>query len=159
MEIKDKNTLVHLLKERNLKVTFAESLTGGLIASELVSVSGASEVFGYGFVTYSDEAKQRILGVSKDILENQGAVSSECAAAMAAGARKKSGADIAVSVTGFAGPAAEGDNHPAGTVFLGVLSEKIQFVKEFHFKGDRNSVRKSTVEEAFSVLIELTKSV
>lgn len=96
--------VIDLLKEKDLKLSLAESLTGGMIAQRIVNVSGASEVFGYGFVTYSNKAKHKCLGVKKRTLKEQGAVSAKCAREMAKGACKASGADISISVTGLAGP-------------------------------------------------------
>ena len=158
MEMHITETIVRLLKEQHRSISFAESLTGGLIASTLVSVSGASEVFGYGFVTYSDEAKHCLLGVDQQILNEHGSVSPQCAAAMAKGALSRSGADIALSVTGFAGPADPKDYHPVGTVFMGLACRKTQLVKELHFTGSRNEIRTRTMEEAFAALLDFLRS-
>ncbi|MDR2753539.1 MAG: competence/damage-inducible protein A [Oscillospiraceae bacterium] len=117
----DKNlsaSVLHLLKSQAKTISFAESCTGGAVAKSLTDLPGASEVFGYGFVCYANEAKQRLLGVAPTTLATHGAVSAECAEAMAHGARAQSGADLAVSVTGVAGPSAQGTNKPAGLVYL-----------------------------------------
>ena len=111
--------VIDLLKEKDLKLSLAESLTGGMIAQRIVNVSGASEVFGYGFVTYSNKAKHKCLGVKKRSLKEQGAVSVKCAREMAKGACKASGADISISVTGLAGPGGGTKVTPVGTVFMG----------------------------------------
>ena len=111
--------VIDLLKEKDLKLSLAESLTGGMIAQRIVNVSGASEVFGYGFVTYSNKAKHKCLGVKKRTLKEQGAVSAKCAREMAKGACKASGADISISVTGLAGPGGGTKETPVGTVFMG----------------------------------------
>lgn len=110
--------VIDLLKEKDLKLSLAESLTGGMIAQRIVNVSGASEVFGYGFVTYSNKAKHKCLGVKKRTLKEQGAVSAKCAREMAKGACKASGADISISVTGLAGPGGGTKETPVGTVFM-----------------------------------------
>lgn len=114
--------LVRKLKEKNLKIAFAESCTGGLIAKKVTDISGASAVIGFSAVTYSNEAKSDILGVDRSLLEKYGAISRECAIAMAQGVQKLSGADIAVSTTGIAGPdACEGK--PVGLVYIGVCTK------------------------------------
>ena len=113
-----------LLRERKQTVTFAESLTGGLIAATFIENPGASAVIGESYVTYAEAAKQRLLGVKKETLRNDGVVSAACAAEMASGARIRSGADWAASATGFAGPDGGTEEKPVGTVFIGVSSAK-----------------------------------
>lgn len=147
--------VVEALIKKNKKITFAESLTGGLISQIFVSVSGASQVFGYGFVTYSDDAKCNMLGVDADCIREHGAVSSECAKQMAEGAYKKSGADISVSVTGFAGPGIGDEYEPVGTVFMGLCVNGITSVNKLHFEGGRQSVRVKTAEVVFKKLKEI----
>ena len=112
-------TVVRALKERGLHAAAAESCTGGLVAEKLTNVPGASEVFGYGFVTYANEAKQKLLGVGVDTLAKHGAVSPQVAAAMALGAQRVSGAELAVALTGIAGPGGALPGKPVGTVYLG----------------------------------------
>lgn len=146
--------VVKLLREQKKKISFAESLTGGMIADTLVSVPHASEVFGYGFVTYSDEAKQKVLDVSVECINLHGAVSKECAEQMAVGAQIKSGADISVSVTGFAGPASGDENEPIGTVYMGLCVNGAVEVRKYVFDGDRQEVRKKTVDAVFKEIIE-----
>ena len=129
--------VIDLLKEKDLKLSLAESLTGGMIAQRIVNVSGASEVFGYGFVTYSNKAKHKCLGVKKRTLKEQGAVSAKCAREMAKGACKASGADISISVTGLAGPGGGTKETPVGTVFMGCCYKGKAIAKAFHYADPR----------------------
>lgn len=144
--------VIDLLKEKDLKLSLAESLTGGMIAQRIVNVSGASEVFGYGFVTYSNKAKHKCLGVKKRTLKEQGAVSAKCAREMAKGACKASGADISISVTGLAGPGGGTKETPVGTVFMGCCYKGNAIAKEFHFTGNRMRVREQTTAHALAML-------
>lgn len=144
--------VVDLLKEKDLKLSLAESLTGGMIAQRIVNVSGASDVFGYGFVTYSNKAKHKCLGVKKSTLKEEGAVSAKCAREMAKGACKESGADISVSVTGLAGPGGGTKETPVGTVFMGCCYEGRTIAKEFHFTGNRMRIREQTTAHALAML-------
>jgi nicotinamide-nucleotide amidase len=113
-------TVVRLLKEHEMTIASAESCTGGLIANRITDVPGASEVFTHGFVTYANEAKSGVLGVSEQDIETHGAVSEVVARAMADGALQKSGASISVSVTGIAGPGGGSDEKPMGTAWIAV---------------------------------------
>ena len=144
--------VIDLLKEKDLKLSLAESLTGGMIAQRIVNVSGASEVFGYGFVTYSNKAKHKCLGVKKRTLKEQGAVSAKCAREMAKGACKASGADISISVTGLAGPGGGTKETPVGTVFMGCCYKGKAIDKEFHFTGNRMRIREQTTAHALAML-------
>lgn len=144
--------VIDLLKEKDLKLSLAESLTGGMIAQRIVNVSGASEVFGYGFVTYSNKAKHKCLGVKKRTLKEQGAVSAKCAREMAKGACKASGADISISVTGLAGPGGGTKETPVGTVFMGFCYKGKAIAKEFHFTGNRMRIREQTTAHALAML-------
>ena len=144
--------VIDLLKEKDLKLSLAESLTGGMIAQRIVNVSGASEVFGYGFVTYSNKAKHKCLGVKKRTLKEQGAVSAKCAREMAKGACKASGADISISVTGLAGPGGGTKETPVGTVFLGCCYKGKAIAKELHFPGNRTRIREQTTAHALAML-------
>lgn len=144
--------VIDLLKEKDLKLSLAESLTGGMIAQRIVNVSGASEVFGYGFVTYSNKAKHKCLGVKKRTLKEQGAVSAKCAREMAKGACKASGADISISVTGLAGPGGGTKETPVGTVFMGCCYKGKVIAKEFHFTGNRMRIREQTTAHALAML-------
>ena len=137
-------------------IATAESCTGGMIAALLTEIPGSSDVYSYGFVTYSNEAKTELLGVSEDILQSVGAVSAETALAMASGARNSIGADVAVAVTGVAGPGGGSDEKPVGTVFLAVAAgeELGSFVEKFEF-GDigRTKIRRETTKEALEMLL------
>lgn len=144
--------VIDLLKEKDLKLSLAESLTGGMIAQRIVNVSGASEVFGYGFVTYSNKAKHKCLGVKKRTLKEQGAVSAKCAREMAKGACKASGADISISVTGLAGPGGGTKETPVGTVFMVCCYKGKAIAKEFHFTGNRTRIREQTTAHALAML-------
>ncbi len=142
------------LKEKNWHVSTAESCTGGLISGTLVNVSGASEVFGEGYVTYSNEAKHKLLGVSLETLKEYGAVSSQVAEQMAKGAMEAAGAQASVAVTGIAGPDGGTPLKPVGLVYIGCCAEGRISVKEYHFKGSRQEVRQQTVEAALKLLLE-----
>ena len=116
-------TLIELLKKNNMTISTAESCTGGLIAKSITDVSGASDVFGYGFVTYANEAKMKLLGVWEDALSEYGAVSEPVAVLMSRGARRVSGSDIAVSVTGIAGPGGGSEEKPVGLVYISLSTK------------------------------------
>ena len=128
------DVVVDLLAKRGRTLAIAESCTGGLIASRITDVAGSSEVFRYGFVTYANEAKQELVGVSQDALRSHGAVSDAVARQMAEGALKVGEADIAVAVTGIAGPAGGSEEKPVGTVFLGLAERgrETQVYQQFH---------------------------
>ena len=128
------DVVVELLAKRGRTLAIAESCTGGLISSRITDVAGSSEVFRYGFVTYANEAKQELVGVSQDALRSHGAVSDAVARQMAEGALKAGEADIAVAVTGIAGPAGGSEEKPVGTVFLGLAERgrETQVYQQFH---------------------------
>lgn len=147
--------LVSLLIEKKMTVTTAESCTGGLISSTLVNVSGVSDVLKEAYVTYSNEAKQKRLGVKKETLERFGAVSSQTAREMAEGAAALAGADVALSATGIAGPGGGTSQKPVGLVYIGCCVRKNVRVKEFCFSGDRMENRLRTVEEALKLALEM----
>ena len=146
------DAVLKLLSERHETVTFAESCTGGLLAGEFVSAPGASSALMQSVVTYSNEAKQSLLGVSPDTLAAHGAVSEECAREMALGALKMSGADWALSVTGIAGPDGGSPEKPVGTVYIGVAHNGAAAAKRFNFRGDRQWVRTLSVVNALNFL-------
>ncbi len=131
----------------------AESLTGGGIGAALTAVPGSSEVYKGGVISYTDWVKAQILDVPQDILEKYGAVSAPVAQAMAQGVRKRLQADVAVSVTGLAGPGGDNFGHPVGTVFIGLSDEGGTQVRECHFSGDREAVRSQTVEAALEMIL------
>ncbi len=132
---KTAENVVQLLKERGFTLATAESCTGGLISAEITSVSGSSDVFGFGVCTYANEAKMKLLGVREETLAAVGAVSEETAMQMAKGIRKLSGADIAVSVTGIAGPTGGTPDKPVGTVYIGFSSEELTSAVRYLFTG------------------------
>lgn len=132
----------------------AESLTGGGIGNVLTSVPGASLVYKGGIISYVNEVKADVLGVSQEILNRYGAVSSQTAGYMASGVRKLLKADIAVSVTGLAGPGGDEFGHTVGTVYIGYDSSRNSLVKEFHFRGNREEVRNQTIEAALKLILE-----
>ena len=142
-----------LLKARNEKISFAESLTGGLIAASFVGNPGASSLLDESYVTYAAESKIRILGVKRETVENPGVVSAQCAMEMAEGVRTISGACWGVSATGLAGPDGGTAALPVGTVFIGISSKQGTRAHECHFNGDRLSVRTQAVQKAFELLI------
>lgn len=137
-------TIVAMLKARGETVSVAESLTGGLLASQLVDVPGASAVLGESYVTYSNEAKERLLGVSPDTLRAYGAVSEQCAREMAEGCLRASGASWALATTGIAGPDGGTPEKPVGTVYIACAGKSGTTVKLLHLRGDRARVRAMT---------------
>ena len=146
------------LKNQKLVIATAESCTGGLIAHTLTNISGISEYFDRGLVTYSNRAKMELLDVPEDMLKNYGAVSMEVAKSMAKGIRIKSNVDIGISTTGIAGPTGGSKEKPVGLVFIGVSTEDNTVVKKFNFLGDRLKNKKSTCIAAFDMLLDvLTK--
>ena len=132
----------------------AESLTGGGIGSAITSVSGASKVYAGGIISYTNEVKNRVLGVPTELLDTLGAVSGPVAQAMAEGARRVLDADVAVSVTGLAGPDGDEFGHPVGTVFIGYADGQTAFAREYHFDGDREQVREQTIQAALELILE-----
>ena len=142
--------LLALLRARQLKLATAESCTGGLISATLTAIAGSSDVVERGFVTYSNEAKREMLGVSEESLAAAGAVSEEVARAMAKGALERSRADIALSVTGIAGPGGATATKPIGLVFIGAAGRGGALMVERNvFAGDRAAVRLASVSAAF----------
>lgn len=141
-----------ILISQNISVTVAESCTGGLVAGTLINADGISSVLSESYVTYSDEAKIRLLGVDPSILEEYGAVSRETAAAMAEGAAAVSGADIAVSTTGIAGPGGGSEEKPVGLVYIGCRYKGKTIVKRCFYGGDRQSIRHQATKEALEIL-------
>ena len=144
--------VISALTDRTL-VT-AESCTGGSIGAALTSVPGSSAVYKGGIICYTNEIKISQLGVSADLLKDIGAVSAEVAKAMAFGVRNRMNADIAVSVTGLAGPDGDEFGNPVGTVFIGLCDDNGVQAKEFHFEGDREQVRKQAVSSALELILE-----
>lgn len=146
--------IVALLKEKNMKVTTAESCTGGLLAGRILNVPGASAVYREGYITYSNEAKERLLGVTSETLSLQGAVSPETAAEMARGAADAAQADAALSVTGIAGPDGGTKEKPVGLVYIGCCVKGKVRTERFQFSGNREKIRDSAVVRALTILRE-----
>ena len=146
-----------LLRSRNERVSFAESLTGGLIAASFVENPGASEALDESYVTYAAESKIRILGVRRETVDHDGVVSARCAREMAAGVRRVSGADWGVSATGLAGPDGGTERTPVGTVFIAVAGPSGARAREYHFAGDRDTVRAQAAQAALEALCEEIK--
>ena len=144
--------VVRHLKERGLTISTAESCTGGLVAARLVNVSGVSEVFMEGRVTYSNEAKMRLLGVREETLAAHGAVSAETAQEMAAGGAKNAGTDVCISITGVAGPDGGTDEKPVGLVYMACSLLGHVRVERYQFKGNREKVRELSVMKALDLV-------
>lgn len=156
-ELSLEEQVVKLLQEKKIKISTTESCTGGFLAGTIVNVSGASEVFDEGYITYSNAAKHKILGVKKGTLEQYGAVSEETAKEMAEGCAKAAGTQIAVGITGIAGPTGGTKEKPVGLVYMGCYYKEKAKVKKFIFSGDRTQVRKQSVEEALKFILERLK--
>ena len=139
---------------RGKTLVTAESCTGGGIGAALTAVSGSSAVYKGGIISYCNEVKHRVLGVEQQLLDTLGAVSGPVAEQMAAGARRVLDADIAVSVTGLAGPGGDEYGNPVGTVFIGYCDEKKLLVKEFHFSGSRDEVRGQAICAALELILQ-----
>ncbi len=146
------DVVVGLLIKNHLTLTTVESCTAGLLAGRIVNVSGASRVFEEGFITYSNEAKQKYVQVSGSTLERFGAVSSETAREMALGAIATSGSSVSLATTGLAGPDGGTEKKPVGLVFIACALNNTVTVKEFHFKGNRQKIREATVINALNLL-------
>lgn len=146
--------VIEIFREKGLSLALAESCTGGMIAETITNVAGASDIFYGSAVTYVNSAKEHILGVARETLEKHGAVSSECAEEMACGARRVYGADVAMSVTGIAGPGGGSEGKPVGTVWFGLATKDGVETFRRRFDGDRAAVRRQTVEEVLRRLAE-----
>ena len=146
-------TVLARCRAKGWTLATAESCTGGMVAAALTDIAGASDVVERGFVTYSNRAKSELLGVPKELIEKHGAVSAETAAAMAEGALAKAPVDIAVAVTGIAGPSGGTKDKPVGLVYFGVARSggKIQTERQI-FKGDRTDIRRAAAARALELL-------
>ena len=146
-------SLIRILTKKKLKISFAESCTGGLLASTITSISGASKVFNLGLVTYSNQAKIKILKVNKNIISKYGAVSYECCKAMVINLSKISKANINISITGIAGRNGGTKSKPVGLVYIGVKKEnKIIINKNIFKSNNRKSIQMKTVKKAFKIV-------
>ena len=150
--------IVKLLQKKRLKISFAESCTGGLLASTITKISGSSKVFTLGLVTYSNQAKINILKVPNKIIKKYGAVSYETCVSMVKNLNKISKTNISVSITGVAGPKGGTKEKPVGLVYIGIKKNSKTIVKKYLFKNKkRNSIQKTTVKEALKLILSITK--
>ena len=151
-------SLIKILAKKKLKISFAESCTGGLLASSITSVSGASKIFTLGLVTYSNQAKIKFLKVNKNIIRKYGAVSHECCLTMVNNLSKISKANINVSITGIAGPNGGTKQKPVGLVYIGVKRGNKTQINKFFFKSKkRSSIQKATVKKALDLVFRISK--
>jgi nicotinamide-nucleotide amidase len=148
----ERQMVVELLTQQGLTVSVAESCSGGLLAKLLTDLPGSSAYLRAGVVAYANEAKASFLGVSPDLIERQGAVSSEVAVAMATGMRRKAGSDLAMAVTGIAGPSGGSADKPVGTVFLALADTSGCRSQELHLAGSREQVRTVTAAHALNMI-------
>ena len=156
--IKLAKKVVKLLSKKRLKISFAESCTGGLLSSSITSISGSSEVFTLGFVTYSNLAKINILKVPKKILIKHSAVSYETCSSMVKNINKISKTNISLSITGVAGPKGGTREKPIGLVFIGIKKGNNTLIKKFLFKNKkRSSIQKATVNKALNLILSFAK--
>ena len=147
-----------ILKKKKLKLAVAESCTGGLLASSITSISGASKIFNLGLVTYSNQAKIKILRVNKNIIKKYGAVSHQCCLAMVNNLSKISKANINVSITGIAGPKGGTKQKPVGLVYIGIKKGKKVQINRCLFKSKkRSSIQKATVKRALDLVLRISK--
>ena len=146
--------LIQDLKNKGYTITTAESCTGGLLAGRILNVSGASAVYNEGHITYSNEAKERLLGVSPESLRLYGAVSRQVASEMAAGAARVANANVGLSTTGIAGPGGGTPEKPVGLVYVGCCINGDVTVEECHFTGNREENRNAAVEAVLQLLWE-----
>ena len=152
------NSLVKKLIKKKLKISFAESCTGGLLSSSITSINGASKVFNIGLVTYSNQAKIKFLKVNKNIIKKYGAVSAECCASMVRNLSKMSNAQINVSITGIAGPKGGTKYKPVGLVYIGIKKGNKIEVNKFLFKSKkRSSIQKAAVKSTINLILRVIK--
>ena len=151
-------SLIKILTKKKLKISFVESCTGGLLASTITSISGASKVFNLGLITYSNKAKIKILKINENIIKKYGAVSSECCYSMVKNLSKISKANINVSITGIAGPKGGTKQKPVGLVYIGIKKgNKITINKCFFKSKKRSSIQKATVKKATNLVFRAIK--
>ena len=151
-------SLIRILTKKKLKISFAESCTGGLLASSITSISGASKVFNLSFVTYSNKTKIEVLKVNNSIIKKYGAVSHECCYAMVKNLSRISKANINVSITGIAGPNGGTKQKPVGLVYIGVKKGKKTQINKCLFKSKkRSSIQKATVKKALELVFKIAK--
>ena len=150
--------IVSLLKKKKLKIALAESCTGGMLSSNITSVSGSSKVFTMGFVTYSNQAKVNILKVPNKIIKKHGAVSVPCCLSMVNNLGKISKSKVCVSITGIAGPKGGTKNKPVGLVYIGIKIGKKVIINKYNFRNKgRVFIQKETVKKSLNLLKQLIK--
>ena len=151
-------SLIKLLIKKKIKVSFAESCTGGLLASKVTSINGASKVFSLGLITYSNQSKIKVLKVNKNIIKKYGAVSYECCKSMVNNLAKISKANINISITGIAGPKGGTKQKPVGLVYIGIKKANKIKVNKYLFKSQkRSSIQRATVKKALDLILRATK--
>lgn len=153
--------ILAIARMKKLKIATAESCSGGLLSALFTEIAGSSDVFECGFVTYSNEAKIKMLQVKKDLIEKHGAVSNEVALSMAQGAIKNSAAQVAIAITGIAGPTGASTAKPLGLVYIVAINIKRSqrvIMRKFHFCGDRNAVRQAAIIAALDELQRVISS-
>jgi len=150
--------ILQACRQRGLKLATAESCTGGMVAAALTDIAGSSDAVERGFVTYSNEAKTELVDVPAALIAAHGAVSAEVAAAMAEGALRRAPVDLAVSITGIAGPGGSAPTKPVGLVYLGIVRKGGAVRTERHvFPGDRAAVREASTRRALELLLEAAR--
>ena len=150
--------IVNVLRKKGLKISFAESCTGGLLSSSITSISNSSKVFTIGLVTYSNQSKISLLKVPKKIISKHGAVSYETCLSMVKNLNKISKTNISVSITGIAGPKGGTKKKPVGLVFIGIKKENKTLVKKYLFKNKkRSSIQRVTVNKALNLILSFVK--
>ena len=150
--------IVNLLSKKKLKISFAESCTGGLLSSSITSVSGSSKIFTLGLVTYSNQSKISILKVPKKIIQKYGAVSIQCCLSMINNLSKISKSKICISITGIAGPKGGTNQKPVGLVYIGLKNGKKVIISKNQFKNNgRSSIQKASVNKALNLLLKSIK--
>ena len=148
--------LVKILTKKRVKISFAESCTGGMLTSELTSISGASKIFSLGLVTYSNQAKTNVLKVNKNIIQKYGAVSQQCCEAMVKNLAKISKTQINVSITGIAGPNGGTKSKPVGLVYIGIKkNNKLLISKNVFKKRNRKAIQKATIKKTLEIIKSL----
>ena len=150
--------IINLLRRKKLKIAFAESCTGGMLSSTITSISGASKVFKLGLITYSNQSKNTILKVPEKIIKKFGAVSTQCCLAMVNNLKKISKSDVAISITGIAGPKGGTRSKPIGLVFIGIKkANKVNIYKCFFKNKGRTYIQKATVRKSLDLILRVIK--
>ena len=150
--------IIYLLRRKKLKIAFAESCTGGMLSSTITSISGASKVFKLGLITYSNQSKNTILKVPEKIIKKFGAVSAQCCLAMVNNLKKISKSDVAISITGIAGPKGGTRSKPIGLVFIGIKkANKVNIYKCFFKNKGRTYIQKATVRKSLDLILRVIK--